>query len=259
MIWGLALAAIAAVFVGIATLIVVTRTRRLSSAQDRLSAAKDSQLALDLRDKDVKIAEAQRGAIEAKERAAALEVEAAQLKRDNLTLEAELSPRLFKGQHNAIEKLKMFAGTPVVLEYVLDLECKRLAEQIAFVLTEAKWPYSPKPNPDPDMFFSEGVHAGANAIAYPLAGQALIDELNKSGVDAALLPLGPVIPPEGSILIRVGMKPSPQEKREAKPIMDAVNAIQEAIREGRPAKFPDPAIFKSGRHFIGNRVPLPNR
>jgi hypothetical protein len=63
-IWGLALAAIAAVFVVIATRIVVTRTRELSAAQDLLSEAKD-------RERDVKIAEAQRGVADANARAGA--------------------------------------------------------------------------------------------------------------------------------------------------------------------------------------------
>ena len=58
MIWGLALAAIAAVFVVIATRIVVTRAGQLSTTQELLSAAKDRQLALDLKDKDDKIAQA---------------------------------------------------------------------------------------------------------------------------------------------------------------------------------------------------------
>jgi len=64
MIWGLALAAIAAVFVLIATRIVVTRAGELSAAQDLLSEAKD-------REKDVKIAEAQRGVADANDRAGA--------------------------------------------------------------------------------------------------------------------------------------------------------------------------------------------
>jgi hypothetical protein len=57
MIWGLALAALAALFVLIATRVVVTRAAQLSAAQDSLSSAKDRRLQSDLKDKDVKIAE----------------------------------------------------------------------------------------------------------------------------------------------------------------------------------------------------------
>ena len=63
-IWGLALAAIAAVFVVIATRIVVSRTGELSAAQDLLSEAKG-------REKDLKIAEAQGDAADANDRAGA--------------------------------------------------------------------------------------------------------------------------------------------------------------------------------------------
>jgi hypothetical protein len=55
MIWGLALAAIAAVFVVIATRIVVNRSGRLSEAQELLNNAKDRQLQGDLKAKDIEI------------------------------------------------------------------------------------------------------------------------------------------------------------------------------------------------------------
>jgi hypothetical protein len=63
MIWGLALAAIAAVFVVIATRVVVTRTGELSTAQDLLSEAKDRQLREDLKAKDLEIEKLRQQAI----------------------------------------------------------------------------------------------------------------------------------------------------------------------------------------------------
>jgi hypothetical protein len=57
MLWGLALAAVAAVVIGISTRLVIVRSRQQSEAQELLSEAKDRKLALDLRDKDLKIAE----------------------------------------------------------------------------------------------------------------------------------------------------------------------------------------------------------
>jgi hypothetical protein len=64
MIIGLAIAAVAAVFVVIATRIIVNRTGQLSTAQELLSVAKDRQLSSDLKDKDVKIGEAQHATAE---------------------------------------------------------------------------------------------------------------------------------------------------------------------------------------------------
>lgn len=55
MILGLALAAIAAVFVVVATRIVVTRAGQLTAAQELLGLAKDRQLQSDLRAKDLEI------------------------------------------------------------------------------------------------------------------------------------------------------------------------------------------------------------
>jgi hypothetical protein len=80
MIWGLALAAIAAVFVVLATRVVVTRTGQLSAAQELLNTAKDRQLQADLKVKDVEI-----GNLNV--RAAGLEVEAATLRKQLSTQE----------------------------------------------------------------------------------------------------------------------------------------------------------------------------
>jgi hypothetical protein len=66
MLWGLGLAAVAAVFVGIATRIVITRSGQLSIAQGLLSDAKDRQLQSDLKAKDGEIARIQKDANEAK-------------------------------------------------------------------------------------------------------------------------------------------------------------------------------------------------
>lgn len=177
-------------------------------------------------------------------RAASLELKAEELKRDNLTLESELSPRWFREQQDAIARLRPFAGTHVVLEYLVDFECRRTAEQIAFVLGEAKWTYSPKPNPDPDIFFREGI----SVIGQTNGMQELIDELNKSGLDAESSFWPGAMPntaiPQGQILVRVGMKPSAQEKREMKPINDAITAfnkaVDEAVRERKPMPSPGP-------------------
>jgi hypothetical protein len=65
MIWSLVFAALAALAVVLTTRMVVVRARQLASAQDELVRAKDGQLALDLKAKDQKIAEAGEKAAEA--------------------------------------------------------------------------------------------------------------------------------------------------------------------------------------------------
>jgi hypothetical protein len=58
MIWVLVLAAMAAIAVVVVTRIVLTRAKQLADVQEELIRAKDKQLALDLKDKDLKISEA---------------------------------------------------------------------------------------------------------------------------------------------------------------------------------------------------------
>ncbi len=65
MVWGLAIAAIAAVFVLISTRVVVAKAKELSQVQDQLGEAKGKQLAVDLKAKDTQIELAKKGAAEA--------------------------------------------------------------------------------------------------------------------------------------------------------------------------------------------------
>lgn len=73
MVWALVFAAIAAVAVVVATRFVLTRAKQLASAQEELIQAKDSQLTIDLKDKDVKIAQAGERATKAQESLAVAE------------------------------------------------------------------------------------------------------------------------------------------------------------------------------------------
>lgn len=83
--------------------------------------------------------ELKRNLVSAEERIASLNLKAEELHKENLALEETLSPRFFFHQDAAIESLKRFEGTKVVIKYLNDLECKHTAEQIAFVLVEAHW------------------------------------------------------------------------------------------------------------------------
>src|SRR5712691_4395853 len=65
MIWALMAAAISAAAVVGTTMMALKGARQVAAAQSALIDAKDKQLALDLRDKDVKIAQAGKDAAEA--------------------------------------------------------------------------------------------------------------------------------------------------------------------------------------------------
>jgi hypothetical protein len=118
---------------------VVVRAKQLSATQDLLSQAKDSQLALDLREKDKKIAEAQREAAAADARA----VEA------KLQLEELKTPRTpgKDAYAKVLAKLKRFKGTPYDLFSSGEQESIALMELIDSLLHEAGWTFTaPEPN-----------------------------------------------------------------------------------------------------------------
>jgi hypothetical protein len=192
-----------------------------------------------------------------------------------LALESELSPRLFKEQQDAIQHLGRYAGTKVTLEYLDDVECKRTAEQIAFVLAGAKWTILPKPQPNPDIFFRSGVEAGPASTTPPpvvlppgitipvTPAGILIDELNKTGIDAdPFLRLvttdGVLDVPEGTVLVRVGAKPTPEEHKYKMQYGQYMETVLEALRSRRAIPPPPLMDKKRGTHFTGERLSLPN-
>jgi hypothetical protein len=89
MIWGLVLAAIAAVFVVVTTVMALRRSGQKDDAQSELIRAKDRQLAIDLRDKDGKIADANDRAGAAIERASKADERASQNEKDAAALRKE--------------------------------------------------------------------------------------------------------------------------------------------------------------------------
>ena len=109
MVWALVLAAVAAVFVVLTTAMALRRAGQKDAAQSELIKAKDRQLAFDLAEKDVKIAEAQRGANEATENTARLTKENLLLQTDVLTLQQRLAPRRLDA--DAIRRVSL-AGLP---------------------------------------------------------------------------------------------------------------------------------------------------
>jgi hypothetical protein len=207
---------------------------KLADAEDRLGKAESG-----LRTAIVDTGHAEERAGLANKHAKQLEVKAEQLHKENLDLEAELSPRRFKFQNAAGERLRLFAGTAsVVLMYLNDVETRRTAEQIAYVLYVAKIRYVPLPNRDQDPFrvqdgvVIENVFATGSGTELREAVQAfdrsepfckaLVEELNRTGIKAmeglsslkTQGVLNPRIAP-GTIIIEVGMKPSPIEMKKS--------------------------------------------
>ncbi len=116
MLWGLAVAALAAIFIVVTTRLALTRTSQAAEAQSRLDAAKD-------RDKDVKIATLME------------QTEGEKLAR--LRLEAAIQPRdLSLEEQSALKDvMHKFAGRVVsVRSYALDTEGSRLATIILSAL-----------------------------------------------------------------------------------------------------------------------------
>jgi hypothetical protein len=158
MIWALVFAAIAAVAVVATTYMALKRAKQLTVVQDKLLEAKDGQLTVDLKDKDVKIAEAGSRAAAAETKAegfrldignakaaqqkvqielARQEERAAKAERALLELQERNKPRQISGEQarQIIAKLKEFSGLKVNLfAYAGDEEIVRIANQIILIL-----------------------------------------------------------------------------------------------------------------------------
>jgi hypothetical protein len=112
MIWALVLTAIAAVAVLATTRIVITQAGKLGEAQRELAVAKEQQLAIDLKDKDIKIGE---------------------LELARLDLEKQVAPRRLSRQDKRRMADLLKQGAPigiVVASALLDPESSDFAEDL---------------------------------------------------------------------------------------------------------------------------------
>jgi hypothetical protein len=135
MLGGLALTVLAAIFVLVATRMVVFRSGQMSTAQDLLSEAKDRQLALDLREKDKKIAEANERAEREALARSTLEMEFVK-RGPRFTLlrthRSDLVKKLRSSPEQRFTTLNCFANT--------DTEAIRTSSEITVILeSEADW------------------------------------------------------------------------------------------------------------------------
>jgi hypothetical protein len=126
MLWSLALAALAACAVLVTTRMVLFRAKQLNEVQAQLLKAKDNELARNLKDKDLKIAEANERA-----NVAALE------------LEKFKAPRFLSsaGQSELAEAMKQYTGVTFDggIGPLNDPEPQHLFDSIAQALLQAGW------------------------------------------------------------------------------------------------------------------------
>ena len=165
MLWGLALAAIAAVVIGVSTRLVVLRTGEQADVQESLSAAKESRLTTDLKEKDRQIATVKSESDQktAELRARAKEADAriananAASAKANETAEGERLARVKieerlawrrigpKVHDTSVEILKPYRGAVVRITVVgMDNpEMIEFAKSISSIFTAAQWRIAP--------------------------------------------------------------------------------------------------------------------
>ncbi len=139
-IWALVFGAIAALAVVFTTAVAFRKAKQLTDAQAELIRAKDGQLAIDLKNKDVKIEDAKRDAAGAQkesgianQRAGEANARAETERVERLKLEAQIQPReLNLTQQNKVgTALHSFRGSHVnVVSFSLDVEGWRLGQEI---------------------------------------------------------------------------------------------------------------------------------
>ncbi len=187
----------------------IKRGKELAKVQSDLLTAKDKQLALDLKDKDLKIEEAKEKASKADGLAVKAKLETEKLREKNISLEMAVSPRILE-QHLTGEALKSFAGVEVAVISLPDFEPRRTAGQIRWMLlSEAKWKRYSGSLPHIAFFDGVVVHTFINQQTRE-AAEALVSVLKNNGIEARtgypIRELG-----KNGILVVVGPKPLPKE------------------------------------------------
>jgi hypothetical protein len=204
MIWGLAAAAIAAVFIVVTTRLSIIRTSQAVEAQSELAKAKDRQLQLDLKSKDEKIAALDLAATNAKSGLATLQRSASDAKAAQQRVETELTKQKertakaeraasdaalalaqFKAprslspeqQNMLVASVKPFAGQDFAFAVFPDPEPQALTRVIDELLKSAGWKRVPA------QIQREG------GILMDIAGESAA-QISDSGVDAYIAPDG---------------------------------------------------------------------
>ena len=186
---------------------------------------------------------------------AAVKLEEEKAKRVELAV--SLLPRDFWNQSGAMTSLMGLPSTTVRFEFILENEPRETAEQIAWVLQELHWKTWRRRGRESGIGDGVQVSIGLSRDHFPpdaaafeaslelmdrarATGQALVDELNKTGIEASTGFLGDGIP-NGELLVSVGRKPN--------------KALANALREMGPP----PRAAPFGRMTAGgNRAIIPD-
>ena len=207
MLWGLIAAAVAAVWIVLSTRLAVIRTKELGTAQGLLSDAKDRQLQIDLKSKDIEIgnlkvrsdtAEKEIGSAKADtakatQRAAEANKTAEEERIERLKLEAQIAPRRLTQEQmqSMANACILFQGRSVTIRsYALDAEGAILAKQLIAALQ------------------ASGVHVqDATAASSPVGGFML--GIHVTGQDPTLVrELRRILSDEGKLVVApVGTEP----------------------------------------------------
>jgi len=167
------------------------------------------------------------------------------LRKENLTLEAAVSDRLFKDQGGSAERLRKYAGTKVVITYADTKEAKSTAEQIAYVLVGAKWELLPRSTLQKKIVLDGGVNVfGQNDKAV----SALIEELNRTDIRQMADPYPHPLEVEGAL----------GEDLLRKAVVVVVGPKPDVLMEKRIRDTTDRAIQDSRRIHMGIRIHMGN-
>jgi hypothetical protein len=170
-------AIIAAAFAFVAQYMELRRSRELAARQREINSVRDEQLARDLKDKDLKIAEAN-------ERTEQLRIASAKLQ--SIIRSRRLPMSMGDEMATKYAALRSFAGTPFVIFVVPDFEAQIFANDVVSVLSEAKWTPS-------GVHVTGNVWSGIYVYSGHASGEALLpgrykpDEKTNPGVALAVL------------------------------------------------------------------------
>lgn len=217
---------------GIAALLVVLAVigffvdRRAGKLQDKADKESDEKIAIAVRDGE----KAGLLAAEANERAAALTKQAEELRQKNIELEASLSPRWWMPRPGAVDALREFGPTRVVIRLQNESEALHFAGQLKLHLGKGNGPGSAGWDcvlvevtalELQDVGRGAAIYANvpsADTSTEALLKRRLVDvlihELAQSGVVAeeGQIPENSGDPP-GAIVIKIGPRPDPETRQ----------------------------------------------
>jgi hypothetical protein len=268
MLWGLALAAGAAIVIGVSTRLIVLRTGQQAEVQAALAVAKEGKLSSELKEKDRQIAvldakakEAEGGietakanAVEASAKAegfrldiakaneaaalaqAQVEGAKAEAAKANLELERVKSPRTLKNLSTLTESLKAFKGTEYTFSLVFgDEESITLLRQLDGILTECGWVRIKPPHAYPAI----NIYGQEQDFAVPNGLTSGIKIMVDSDVPLTTLQTTPVnnLPPPTGASVALAMaltdNLSPSQEAGIKAIVEAGKSPTVRIQVGR--------------------------